>query len=161
MGQITLPVLNRKGYSSMWENSWDNKKQYSNLFIEDLFVDKYTVNMYRYINSNSCNLLDFYKPIDYKYYTRLRFLEKEEVLTKKMLSELIFKNTKKSPSYFSKLYIIKYNNWIILNMFVYVPKVWKLRLLKNQVKKRRFLFLSTIFFKKSDKINFKKLPVEY
>ena len=46
MGQVTLPVSNRKGYSASWEYSWENKINYNKNFNEDLFLKKFSIVYY-------------------------------------------------------------------------------------------------------------------
>jgi hypothetical protein len=109
MGQITLPVLNRKGYSSMWENNWDDVKNYSNILSEDMFLQRYVLKMLTTYNSSSHNFLGSFKKCEFFITRHLSFLEKEDSMTRQQYKEFLDERVKKIPSYFSRIFIVRYN----------------------------------------------------
>jgi hypothetical protein len=151
MGQVTLPVLNRKGYSSAWENSWDDVKNYSNIFSEDIFLQRYVLKMLTTYNSSSHNLLASFKKCDFFITRHLPFLEKEDNMTRQQYKEFLNERVKKIPSYFSRIFIIRYNTWIILYTYIYIPKIWKNRIKRIQ-KKKKIPFLLDVYSNQSRKL---------
>lgn len=137
MGQVTLPVLNRKGYSSFWENSWDSKLNYTHNLNEDIFLKKFFKIFFKnWISTNIFFNKKFYlknknsiKKISIK-----KFIKTQEEYNDNIKKYLKKHKTKKFPYNFSKLFLLKFSKWVIIFAYIYVPKVWRVRLKKKKIK---------------------------
>ena len=125
MGQTSLPVLKRSGYYSFWDKSWDNQFKYQSFLIKFLYLESFFL----------------------KFFKSRFFLKKLLILKKNRQKKIYFfknftakpiKNLKKGLSKLdaqvctSKIWILKYQNWLVLNMYIYFPSV--------RFKKKLFLF---------------------
>lgn len=126
MGQVTLPVLNRKGIYSLWEHNWENKNHYSQNINEDMFLKKF----FKYFLKSWLST----KKTNVKYLSPITS-QKKKMKIKKFLNFKISKNEIKNdlsklpqfrqfPYYFSRIYLIKYANWVIIYMYIYIPDSW-------------------------------------
>ena len=121
MAQSKFNVLNRTGYTIHWNNSWESFNNYSqnfiNFFVLDLFLN---------------NLLDddlFSK--DYFILKNLNEKNKNIFFIKKLYKiKLKYKKRKK---FNSKIWILKFQNWIIIKVYVYITKI----LINVKVKKKK------------------------
>lgn len=135
MGQVTLPVLNRKGYSSVWENHWESKLNFTKQLNEDMFFKEFFRIFFK-------NWLSYQTPIFWKNYKSksidskvTRFKKFKIVYTTTQDLKLFLKKTinKRFTYNFSKLFLIRFQNWIIMYVYIYVPQVWINRLQKRKV----------------------------
>lgn len=154
MGQVTLPVLNRKGFSDNWYNTWNKNYSYNTNLSEDAYLDIFFKIFFKnWLSSNHLNSYKYFniskkyriqKYIDYTYESSL----------KEFIKEFSIKRNKKFPYYISRLFIIKYNQWILLYSYIYVPKAWYK---KFQKKKKRIYNYSYVV----DLYNFHKRKCKY
>ncbi len=113
MGQSSIPILNRNGYSMFWLSSWDDLHSYSTNLNEDVFIrnfffnlvtDKYSSNLYFSVNSIS------------------RFSESNSFglikINNKNISDFLFKQNK-LPYYISKIRILKFQKWLLVYFYIY------------------------------------------
>lgn len=122
MGQINLPVLNRTGYSTFWQSVWDEKHNFNRSFKEDyiirailpfLFFDRISKKK-QFIHFSVVKSSLKLKTLDYW----AQFSE-PSVLYQKIL--FYFKRKKKIPYFILKIWILKFQSWIILLFSVYSP----------------------------------------
>lgn len=145
MGQTKFKILNRSGYSVYWNNSWESKKNYKKnfinflfleLFLEKIFNDNLFVQDYFYIKNKLCS--------------KYNYLSKNIVFLKKLN---IFKNNfKKLKVFNSKIWILKYQNWIVINVYVYIVKNTDISI--NTVKKKKIIYSNNKYSYYSNKFNF-------
>jgi len=162
LGQVTLPVLNRKGYSNVWENHWESKFSYSTQLSEDLFFKKFfKIFLQNWLSSNSSffkknlnksNKVDLKKKRYKKYFNT----NKKDFNDKDVLTYLQFTKNKKFPYYISKTFIIRYSSWIILYMYVYIPRAWYTRLSFRVTKNYRYNYTYDLYKYQTNKVNFFK-----
>lgn len=122
MGQVSLPVLNRTGYSMFWQSVWEDKFNFNRSLKEDyLFNLFFSLFLFGKISSRSTFFLKsfFDKSLlvnqhkfwsSYKNYTDFYI---------KLLK--IFKIKKKFPYFLLKLWIIRVQSWVILLLSFYIP----------------------------------------
>lgn len=136
-----MPIMNKTGYSMYWNSMWDDKLNYTRSFKEDVFVKfffylfiegGYTF-LFRYKINNVDDHLSFLKN---KY--NLHILKKKKEDEK---NNLITDYSKNSELNTSKIWLLKYQNWVIFYFFIYS-------------------FNSGIFYKKK-KFKFKKSNKKY
>ena len=144
MGQTKFKILNRSGYSVHWNNSWESSKNYKKnftnflfleLFLEKIFNDNLFVQDYFFLKSNS---------------SKINFISQNLLYLKKIN---IFKsNYKKLKVLNSKIWILKYQNWVIVNIYVYIIKSSNLDI--NTVKKKKIIYSCDKYSNYLNKFNF-------
>lgn len=131
MGQISIPMSNKVGYSMYWNSMWDNKINYSRSLKEDIFLNKFILLVFedcisskvlKYFNKN------YSESILYKYNFHLKMSNKLE------FNKYLMKNNK-IVFYSSKLWILKYQKWIILYFYIYIPFFNRLKIKANLTSK--------------------------
>ena len=136
-----MPIMNKTGYSMYWNSMWDDKINYTRSLKEDIFV-KIFFNLFieggytfllRYKIKNIDLHLDFLK----KTYN-LHILKKKKEDNK---YNYITDYSRFSEPYSSKIWMMKYQTWVIFYFFIYS-------------------FNSGVFFKKK-KIKIRKSSKKY
>lgn len=160
MGQVTLPVLNRKGYSNVWENHWESKFAYSTQISEDIFFKNFfKIFLQNWLSSeenffkknlNKSNIADLKKKRYKKYFN----IEKKNISNKEILDFLKNTKNKRFPHYVSKTFIVRYANWIILYMYVYIPRAWYIRLSSRITKRYTYRYTYDLYKYQINKLNF-------
>ncbi len=133
MGNMSNPSINRWGINTFWYSFWYSDNRYSeNLKQDSLFIK--LLNLYLYYGINTS--LNFFANI-YWYSNQFKLLQ-----LMPYSRQLTFKNpllqTQSSYSlrqktesiYPMKLWLLKYNNWLIINLYWFQPFKKKHR--KNQ-----------------------------
>lgn len=145
MGQTKFKILNRSGYSVHWDNSWESKKNYKKNFINFLFLELFLEKVF-----NDSLFVQDYFFIKNKNTIKHNFLSKNIIFFKKLN---VFKNNLKKLKIFnSKIWIFKYQNWIIINVYVYIIKNVDVSI--NSVKKKKIFYFNDKYSNYSNKFNF-------
>lgn len=114
MGQINLPVLNRVGYSSFWESLWENYYSYSKEFNKNLFFKKILILL---LNDRIIYGNYFYsKKLNNFIFKKSTFLVSFDKNYNFFFESITSKNL---PFFYSKLWYIKYQNWLLVSLFIY------------------------------------------
>jgi len=152
MGRISSPCLNKAGYSMFWNSMWDNKHNFSNLVCEDDFL-------------KVCIPLIFEDDFvsDLSLYLKKRDIFKEKldhynVFSKNYKNISIYKSFKNNKfySFFSKLWILRYQGWVIIYIFVYMPIFNNFLKNKNEFFKfnQLYYFIFFNYYFNLNKLNF-------
>jgi hypothetical protein len=158
IGQSSLPILNRVGTHMYWNNSWVNffnKKNFFNkiLFFENIFYFLFSDKLFRFFFKGFTN--SFYKSFLFKkLYIKKKNKVRNVLSFRKNKKKKIIK-TKKLKYNFTRLWFVKYNNYILLTTFIF----FYFKIKKKKIKKKNFTFFSktfNIFLKKKRGFNFKK-----
>jgi len=122
MGLTSLARINRSGVYDFWENFWETKYLYKYFLfnthtIQNIYSEILSLFFFKYIFKNSPSGLG---------YTGLYFIDIKYKL----------------PIYFSKVWVLRYQNWFIiisyyLNINLYLNKRGKLG--TNNLKQKNFL----------------------
>lgn len=131
MGQTKFKYLNRSGYSIYWNNSWDSKNNYKKNFINFYFLDLFLNKIFK----DTLFVKDyFFKKNKYNNFINKFFLKNVLFLKK----NYFFKNRIKLLKVFnSKIWILNYQNWIVINVYVYISKK---KFYVNNIKKKKIIF---------------------
>ena len=113
MGQAGIPILNKVGYSMFWNSMWDNKVLYNRMLKEDIFLDKFFSLAFNDSLSSNTLILKNKNFYFFKKYNQIPDLKKKNVY------KYMF-NKSKSNYYSTKLWILKYQKWVILYHFLYI-----------------------------------------
>lgn len=118
MGRISLPLLNRSGNSLFWSSVWDDKHNYTKSLKEDIFI-------------KMCIPLLFKTRFTKKliYFLRKAHLQDSEIIQSDILNFTVIdyknlynfygKRDKKVDLYFSRVWVLKYQSWVIIYFFYY------------------------------------------
>lgn len=139
MGQSSLKYLNRVGYSLHWDKNWESRNVYGHSFIKFFFVDFFFTNFFKN------NFFKKYKFFDNKKNLKNKFLSSYNLCDsvaffKKPLKFFVYSNF-----FQSKIWVLNYQNWVVINVYIYFPK---------RLKRRKFFNtknLSQLTQKKFDK----------
>ena len=142
MGQASIPVINRTGYSMYWLSSWDDLHSYSRYFNEDIFIRDFFDNIF---NRKISASFIFFKPKNslYKYnefLTRYRIYLRHSVNFKQVPKFL--KRFYKIPYYWSKIRIMRFQKWLIVYLTIFSTNRLILRhnFVRNQLYKNSLRF---------------------
>jgi hypothetical protein len=125
-----------------WNNSWLSSFNHSVFFNKVLFLD----NFFSYLFSERI----FSHFFLYSFKRNSNFFKKSNLLEK---TPQHFKN-KLTKYNFTKLWFIKYNNFVLLSNFCFF--FFKIRGGKNKLRKKKLFKIAITFFKKRRSNNFKK-----
>lgn len=132
MGQSSISMLNKVGYSMFWGSMWDNKIIYNRLLKEDIFIDKFFD--FIFTDNLSVNIFNIKKINANKHVKSLNFgfnvSNKSSLYLYKYL-----KNSNKVKYFNSKVWVLKYQNWVIIYNFLYLQQFYK------YIKKRKEITL--------------------
>ena len=146
MGQTKFKVLNRSGYSIHWNNSWESKNNYKKNFVNYFFLDSFLKKVF---NDNLFSQ-------DYFFIKSKQTPNKKDYFFKNItfLKELNnFKNNfKKLKVFNSKIWILRYQNWIVVNVYTHTIK--NVNVGVNTVKKKKIINNNQNYSIYSNKFNF-------
>lgn len=157
MGQSSIPLLNRSGYSMFWASLWDSKHTFSKLVKEDFFIRQYINNIFK--EKISSKPVFFLK--NFKNLTQPTYLSKFNInvivdLNVSSLSKFLFR-CNKIPNYLSKIRIIRFQKWLIIYFRIYTPNSFKsVSFRKRNFNYYRFYYSYYLYFlrRKTSKFDF-------
>lgn len=125
MGQIGIPMMNKVGYSMFWNSMWDDKFNYSRSLREDIFLKYLLVDVFDAEKEVRIMVTEFSR---FGYEDIFDYLEKVygyvaprdlELLKKHNLEELNMQEMGYGAAYLSKFWILRYQTWVVIYVFVY------------------------------------------
>lgn len=144
MGQASIPVVNRTGYSMYWLSSWDDLHSYSRYFNEDVFVRGFFDDMFH--RKISTNLIFFKQKERVQRYSD--FLKRYQIYLRHSTNfkqvPRFLKRFYKIPYYWSKIRIIRFQKWLIIYFSIFSTN----RLIVNVNVRRSKTFGNIIRFNK-------------
>ena len=125
MGQAGIPMLNKVGYSMFWNSVWDSKIHYNRFLKEDIFLNQFFLLSFN--DNSSLNTFNFKskKKIN-NFKIKNHFIDNEKSSLYKFLL-----NLNRVDYYSSKLWILRFQKWIILYHFLYITNFNKLLIKKS------------------------------
>lgn len=135
MGRIGMPMMNKTGYSMYWNSMWDDKLNYSRSFKEDvlikIFFNLFIEGGYLFVKLGKINNMDDYlKVLKSKY--NLHFLKFKRENNR---YNYILDTRKNAQKYLSRVWLLKYQTWVIFYFFTYSFNLSKFS--KKTFKKKR------------------------
>jgi hypothetical protein len=123
MGQISVPVINKTGYSMYWSSMWDNKFNYSRFLKEDIYIRKFIPVLLEdniSLNFKNKNCLINFSNLNTKYNMHMhKDWNKTEIYN-------YINGLNKSIFYTSKIWVLRYQSWILIFFYIYSPSFNKL-----------------------------------
>lgn len=160
MGRISMPIMNKTGYSMYWGSMWDEKVNYSKSLIENLFLKDF---LYLFFENNSNMMhLDFkqiYKNPNLRKLIRTGKIKTRKVGKKDALGNILGYVHKKQKrfykKYISKIWFLKYQSWFIVYFFCYTFNLSKIFKRKRRRTKflRKYFNLITKYYINTIKLN--------
>ena len=116
MAQKSIPISNKVGYSMFWNSMWDDKNNFSKMNQINFFI-KYFLNFffYDFFRNYYLYIYNFKK----YFYKNIKFKYELNIIDDKKINNLFFKNFFKNDLYISKIWLFKYQNWIIIYFIIY------------------------------------------
>jgi hypothetical protein len=119
MGQISVPAMNKTGYSMYWSSMWDDKNNFSRLLSEDIFIKKFIPLLIEdnilIKNFNKNNFKANNVDLNYKYSLAFNV----DINLNNVYSYIYSLN--KIIFYTSKIWVVKYQTWILIFFYIYSP----------------------------------------
>lgn len=129
MGNMSNPSINRWGLNLFWYRFWFVDKNLSKNLHSDAFIDElvylflnYGILFYKniffnkYWFFNKIKFKNFFNEHSSKYYRVVNF--KNTILN---INSIYYSRIKLKNIYFSKIWILKYQNWIIILFYAFKP----------------------------------------
>lgn len=118
MGQISIPAANKSGYSMFWNSMWDSKHNYNIFLKQDIFIKS---SLILFFSDYSSDKLFFFLKSDsrnkFKKYNINIIRNKRKINFN--LYYKFFRNVNNNDIFFSKLWLLRYQSWVILNISIF------------------------------------------
>ena len=114
MGQSGISMLNKTGYSMFWNSMWDNKISYNRHFKEDIFLNKFF--LLGFNDNLSNNFISEFKNLK----KNSKFTTNQNINLNKVNLKNYLLNLNKIEYFSSKLWVFRYQNWLILYHFIFI-----------------------------------------
>ena len=125
MGQTSIAMLNKTGYSMFWNSMWDNKITYNRFLKEDIYINNFFELIFN--DNMSFNVFNI-KKINIKNFSPII----QDINNHNNLHKYL--NSFNKHEYFSsKTWILKYQKWVVLFYFIYMQKQLKIKTLEDSV----------------------------
>lgn len=162
---MSNPSINRWGLNLFWYNFWFNDKTVPLITQQNLFINKFIyiyvkfgllpnknifISKYWY-KSNKFNYKSINNDFFLKYFRIMEYRSKVFNQNSKFKIRNQIKNT-----YFSRLWILRYQNWLILNLYSYKP-INKKKTNSTSIFKKEISGYSNYF----SKINYKLIRLNF
>ena len=132
MGQVSLPVLSRKGKYDYWNYSWVSFDNYSLNFSEDVFLKKFFFLVFMYGISTTKTFLPMYYITPSTVITTPRAIQYNLTDTNHVS---IFKHLQRTPKnkYFvSKIFLCRHFQWLYIYIYIYSITNLRRKILKKK-----------------------------
>lgn len=152
MGRISMPIMNKTGHSMFWNSMWDDKLNYTRNLKEDMFIKAF-FNVF-FEGGNAFMVKVSYTRLEH----RLSYLKKKykfqikKIIKKSVQKEFTRNKTikikkRKFLPYLSKVWILKYQSWVVifLNSYIFDFSVFFKRKKKNYKLKKYFYILLSYY----------------
>jgi len=157
MGRISMPMMNKTGYSMYWNSMWDDKLNYSRAFKEDIlikiFFNLFIEGGYTFVIRHKIKNFDLHlKMLKNRY--NLHILKKKKDETR---FNYFIDPKKNIKSFLSKVWLLKYQNWIVFYFFVYSPDLGGLKKpkkKKQKIKKKQYNYIINRYYYNFFRINY-------
>jgi hypothetical protein len=118
MGQISIPASNKSGYSMFWNSMWDSKHNYNVFLKQDIFIKS---SLILFFSDYSSDKLFFFLKFDSR--NKFKKFKIHSIRNKKKINFNSYynfiRNNNKNDIFFSKLWLLRYQSWVILNISIF------------------------------------------
>jgi len=148
MGQLNLPVLNRVGYKMYWNSVWDSCYSYRKEFNKNFFLKAVLM----LLLSDRLLYGSFFLSKKFNF-----FLDKKKLnfsnFTINSSEEFMELAKKNIPCFYSRIWYIKYQSWVLITLFIYSAKVQRQKFFKKNIFKKNkiyFCYYNYLYFLKNN-----------
>lgn len=125
MGRVSMPMINKSGYSMYWNSMWDDKLNYSRSLKEDLFI-KIFMRIFFEGGAKTANIVDlknFEKK--FKYFKKNYNFQVKKIIRKNEIGETTgfryaVKNKNKFRPFLTKIWVLRYQTWVVIYFYSYI-----------------------------------------
>lgn len=121
-----MPIMNKTGYSMYWNSMWDDKLNYSRSLRDNIFINNFIYLLFEggYSSFFFLNLKDYendsvFLKLKKKYSFHTKKIFKKNDVGSIINYKLIKKKKKKFRPFLSKIWILKYQTWVIIYFYIY------------------------------------------
>jgi hypothetical protein len=119
MGQISVPASNKSGYSMFWNSMWDSKHNYNVFLKQDIFIKS---SLILFFSDYSSDKLFFFLKLNSR--NKFKNFKINNVRNKKKFNfntyyNFIRNTSNKNDIFFSKLWLLRYQSWVVLNISIF------------------------------------------
>lgn len=126
MGQSSISILNKVGYSMYWNSMWDNKIIYNRFLKEDIYINKFFDLIF---NDNvSTNLYNFKK----NNFKKNNFFINQNIDIEFFSLNKYLTSVNSTIHFSSRIWILKYQKWLVLYNFIFLSKINKQNYFSNE-----------------------------
>lgn len=126
MGRVSMPIMNKTGYSMYWNSMWDDKINYSRSLKDGIFIKEFMYLLFEggYSSFFFLNLKDYeydqkFLNLKKKYSFQTKKVFKKNDIGSILRYKLIKKKKNKFRPYLSKIWIMRYQTWVVVYFYVY------------------------------------------
>ena len=124
MGRVSMPIMNKTGYSMYWNSMWDDKLNYSRSLKDDIFIKEFIYLFFQGNNTfmffldlkNYENKFNFLKK---KYNFQVKKVPKKNAIGAEIGKKYAVKKKAKFRPYLSKVWVLKYQTWLVIYFYSY------------------------------------------
>lgn len=165
MGNMSNPNINRWGLNLFWYKFWFNDKNTSKFYNLDNLIEKFIIFYLNYgifhfknfLSTNYWNFLDKNINLKFKNFVNFYYFRKIEYKNRIINQYKTYKLRKYNKNiYNSRIWILKFQKWLIINYYYFQPLKQKLKKLKKpkkhknnfsiQIEKKTILLLRLKYF---------------
>ena len=141
MGQPSIPSLNKSGQSSYWSSMWDDKSRFEISLNESLFYKNVIPNFFE--NFSEKRVASYMFKNDFlRNKKRIKNIFEINITQRYNYNEIASKtNQDYHKMFFSDVWVIRFQNWVLLYFFVYNPTLKNFKKIKK-IKKLKKNFLN-------------------
>ena len=151
MGRVSMPIMNKTGYSMYWSSMWDEKLNYSRSLFDDIFLKEFTHLLFE--NSNFMIHTDLkmfkkkLKKLKIKYGFPYKYVLKKNIIGNP-IGYRVKKKRHKYTKYFSKVWILKYQTWVVILFYAYNFRlsIFYRRKIRKSIMYRKYYDLVKIYY---------------
>jgi hypothetical protein len=120
MGQISIPASNKSGYSMFWNSMWDSKHNYNVFLKQDIFIKSSLILFFSdYSSDKLFFFLKFNSRNKFKKY-RINNVKNKKKFNFNLYYKFIRNVGNNNDIFFSKLWLLRYQSWVILNISIFL-----------------------------------------
>ncbi len=156
MGQASIPILNRVGYSMFWNSVWDDIHLFNKHFTEDILIRDFIKFIFNEkISTKPLFLTNLFFQNSTESIQFLKSFNLDMILDINInsLSNYLFK-INRMPNYTFKIHIWRFQTWLIIFYKFYTPSSNKTKIFLKQKKGANYLYCNRYFYISFLKNNF-------
>ena len=126
MGRVSMPIMNKTGYSMYWNSMWDDKINYSRSLKDSIFIKDFIYVLFEggysyffFLDLKNCENNNNFLNLKKKYSFHTKKIFKKNDIGSIISYKLIKKKKNKFRPYLSKIWILNYQTWVVVYFYIY------------------------------------------